>query len=96
MQSTDQGLNHVGPVVPHCIDKLKHIEVLLPLHPLQHGVQTDVRARATYASTVREEQGCEGEGGWGRSFVDQLTITCGVILEITQVEYILVGCIAQQ
>ena len=54
MHSTDQGLNHVGPVVPHCIDKLKHIEVLLPLHPLQHGVQTDVCARATYTSTVRE------------------------------------------
>ena len=62
MHSTDQGLNHVGPVVPHCIDKLKHIEVLLPLHPLQHGVQTDVRARATYTSTVREAQGCEGGG----------------------------------
>ena len=96
MHSTDQCLNHVGPVVPHCIDKLKHIEVLLPLHPLQHGVQADVRARATYASTVREEQGCEGEGGWGRSFVHQLTITCGVILESTQVEYILASCIAQQ
>ena len=56
----DQGLDHVGPVVPHCSDKLKHIEVLLLLHPLQHGVQTDVSARAAHTSTAGEWAGWDG------------------------------------
>ena len=64
--SADQGLDHVGPVIPHGSDKLKHIEVLLHLHPLQHGIQTDVRARATDTSTggrggVRENEGAREE-----------------------------------
>ena len=58
----DQGLDHVGPVFSHCGDKLKHIEVLFHLHPLQHGVQTDVRARATNASTGMKGEGRENEG----------------------------------
>ena len=50
-------MHHEGPLGSHIKQKLIYIHCILLLHPLQHAVQEDERACATYTSTAVHQQG---------------------------------------